>query len=447
MKTKQDILREVKEKDIELIRFVYTDNDGVIRSYATTADELESDLESGHSYSIAMPFFSVLDTLVPETRFGCMGEISAVPDPDTFRILPFVPNTAMVICDFLNKSDHSSCGLCARSLLKACLSGLEYDVKAAFENEFYLLVRMEEGTYAPFDKSRCFATSGMNVHHDIVIEMIRALRAQGLKVEKYYPEYGQGQVEIVYRYDDALNAADNQIFFRETVRGVAQKHGIVASFMPKPFQNLAGSGSHLHLSLFKDGKNLFYDPDGQYGLSQMAKHFIGGILKHLKAICAFTTATVNSYKRLVPHNWASAYVCYGIDNREAAVRVITGMKGREAVSFNIEIKPVDGSCNPYLAILATLAAGIDGINNKIDPGQPALIDPHDMREEQRREMGISRLPETLIEAIDALTADLFYKDVLGEVFWDEYIKLKQFAWTQYIQHVSEWEMEKYVEAF
>jgi len=447
MKTKQDILGEVKEKDIELIRFVYTDNDGVIRSYATTADELESDLESGHSYSIAMPFFSALDTLVPETRFGCMGEISAVPDPDTFRILPFVPNTAMVICDFLNKSDHSSCGLCARSLLKACLSGLEYDVKAAFENEFYLLVRMEEGTYAPFDKSLCFATSGMNVHHDIVIEMIRALRAQGLKVEKYYPEYGQGQVEIVYRYDDALNAADNQIFFRETVRGVAQKHGIVASFMPKPFQNLAGSGSHLHLSLFKDGKNLFYDPDGQYGLSQMAKHFIGGILKHLKAICAFTTATVNSYKRLVPHNWASAYVCYGIDNREAAVRVITGMKGREAVSFNIEIKPVDGSCNPYLAILATLAAGIDGINNKIDPGQPALIDPHDMREEQRREMGISRLPETLIEAIDALTADLFYKDVLGEVFWDEYIKLKQFAWTQYIQHVSEWEMEKYVEAF
>ena len=447
MKTKQGILGEVKEKDIELIRFVYTDNDGVIRSYATTADELESDLESGHSYSIAMPFFSALDTLVPETRFGCMGEISAVPDPDTFRILPFVPNTAMVICDFLNKSDHSSCGLCARLLLKACLSDLEYDVKAAFENEFYLLVRREEGTYAPFDKSRCFATSGMNAHHDIVIEMIRALRAQGLKVEKYYPEYGQGQVEIVYRYDDALNAADNQIFFRETIRGVAQKHGIVASFMPKPFQKLAGSGSHLHLSLFKDGKNLFYDPDGQYGLSQMAKHFIGGILKHLKAICAFTTATVNSYKRLVPHNWASAYVCYGFDNREAAVRVIAGMKGREAVSFNIEIKPVDGSCNPYLAILATLAAGIDGINNKIDPGQPALIDPHDMREEQRREMGISRLPETLIEAVDALTADLFYKDVLGEVFWDEYIKLKQFAWTQYIQHVSEWEMEKYVEAF
>ena len=447
MKTKQDIMKEVKENNIELIRFVYTDNDGVIRSYATTPAELEGDLESGHSFAIAMPFFSVLDDLVQGTRFGAVGEISAVPDPNTFRVLPFVDSTAMVICDFKNKSDHTPCGLCARSLLKHYLCGLDYEVRAAFENEFYLLVRRDDGTYAPFDKSLCFATSGMNTQHEVAKSIIRALGSMGLRVEKYYPEYGQGQVEIVYRYDDALNTADNQVFFRETVRGVAQNHSLVASFMPKPFQHLAGSGAHIHLSLFKEGNNLFYDSNDQNGLSQMAKYFIGGILIHLRAICAFTTSTVNSYKRLVPHHWASAYVCYGLDNREAAIRVVSGMKGREAASFNLELKPVDASCNPYLAILATLAAGMDGINRKIDPGEPVSIDPYDMMEEERRERGISRLPKTLGEAAEALSADMLFKDVLGEVFWDEYIKLKRFDWTQYIQHVSEWEVEKYVEAF
>jgi glutamine synthetase len=447
MKTRQDILNEVREKNIELIRFVYIDNDGVIRGYTTTPDMLEGDLESGHNFAIAMPFFSVLDTLVPGTRFGCAGEVCGVPDPDTFRILSHVPNTAMVICDFRKKSDHSSCDLCARSLLKEYLTKLEYDVYAAFENEFYLIKRDENGRYTPFDQSMCFATTGMAQQHPVVMEIIRSLQAQGIKVEKYYPEYGQGQVEIVYAYDKALRTADNQVFFRETVRGVAQQHNLIASFMPKPFQHLAGSGAHLHLSLFKDGKNLFYDPEDQYNLSTTARYFLGGILTHIKAICAFTASTVNSYKRLVPHHWASAYACYGPDNREAALRVVTTTKGQKAASFNIEYKPVDSACNPYLAILATLAAGIDGMRNEIDPGEPVLSDPHDLSEEQRQKMGITRLPTTLGEAVDALAADPLFKGILGEIFWDEYIKLKRFAWTNYIEHVSDWETQTYMEVF
>ncbi len=447
MKTKQDILREVETRNIRLIRFVYTDNDGVIRSYAGTPNELEGDLESGHNYSIAMPFFSVLDDLVPGTRFGCVGEISAVPDPATFRILPFVSDTAMVICDFLNKADHSPCGLCARKHLKDYLANLDCDVNAAFENEFYLLARDEEGRYFPYDNSRCFATSGMNEHHAIVLDMVAGLEALGMPVEKYYPEYGKGQVEIVNKYADALRAADNQIYFRETIRGVAQQHGLVASFMPKPFPDLAGSGAHLHLSLFREGKNLIYDEKDPNGLSETGRYFVGGILNHLRALCAFTTGTVNSYKRLVPHHWASAYVCYGRDNREAAVRVVSGMRGREAKSFNIEIKPVDGSCHPHLALLAALAAGMDGIKNRIDPGEPVLMDPDDMSETQRRDRGITRLPRTLGEAADALEADNFFREILGEVFLDEYLMLKRFAWEQYLQHVSQWEIETYTEAF
>ena len=447
MKTKEDVLALAKSNNLELIRFVYIDNDGVIRAYAADVDELAGDLETGHAFSIAMPFFSVLDDLTPDAAFGCMGELAGLPDPDTFRIIPWVSHTGMMICDFVRKNDHGPSGLCARSRLKEFLAENDVEIKAAFENEFYLLDRDESGMFVPFDDSLCFSTGGMNQQHDIALEIIRNLKAQGMKVEKYYPEYGRGQIEIVYKYDDVLTTADNQVYFRETCRGAAQKYGLTASFMPKPFQHLAGSGSHLHISLWKDGKNLFYDPSGRNGAGDTARYFTGGVLKHLRALCAFTASTVNSYKRLIPHSWASAYVCHGFDNREAAVRLCTGMKGAEEKSFNIELKPVDGACNPHLAILAVLAAGMNGVKNKIDPGEPLESDPYDLGPEERAARGIVRLPETLGEAADALEKDLFFRDLLGDVFFEEYIKIKRFAWTQYIRQVSEWELTNYAEAF
>jgi glutamine synthetase len=279
------------------------------------------------------------------------------------------------------------------------------------------------------------------------LDILRALKAQGFTVEKYYPEYGRGQVEIVYQYGGALQTADNQVMFRETCRGVAQEYGLVASFMPKPFQQLAGSGAHMHFSLWKDGKNLFFDGSAEKGLSEMAHHFIGGVLKHIKALCAFTASTVNSYKRLVPHSWASAYTCWGFDNREAAVRAITGMKGLEEKSSHIEFKPVDGACNPYLAILAALTAGMDGVKHRIEPGASVNMDPHDMPAEERQARGIERLPETLGQAVEALDADALFTEVLGRVFVEEYLTLKRFAWTEYINQVSAWEVETYAEAF
>ena len=445
--SREQVIKKVKENAVELVRFVYVDNDGVIRGYNSTPEELEGDLEFGHPFAVAMPFFSVLDDLPPGTRFGCVGEIIGLPDTDTFRLLPYAPHSAILICDFVTKSDHSATGLCARSLLKRFLSSMEFEVKAAFENEFYLLKRDASGCLQPFDQSLCFATSGMNQQHSIVLDIVRALKSQGLRVEKYYPEYGRGQVEIVYRYGDALRTADNQIFFRETCRGVAQQHDLTASFMPKPFQHLAGSGAHLHLSLWKDGRNLLYDGSAEKGLSETCRYFIGGILKHIKALCCFTASTVNSYKRLIPHSWASAYTCWGFDNREAAVRTVTGMKGREENSFNIEFKPVDAACNPYLAILAVLAAGMDGIKNKIEPGDSVNMDPHDLASDEKQACGIERLPETLGQAIEALESDTFFSEVLGPVFFEEYLTLKRFAWTEYIKHVSAWEIENYVEAF
>jgi glutamine synthetase len=217
--------------------------------------------------------------------------------------------------------------------------------------------------------------------------------------------------------------------------------------MPKPFPHLAGSGAHLHFSLWQSGKNLFYDPASEKGLSDFGRYFVGGILSHLQALCAFTAPTVNSYKRLLPHNWASAYTCWGYDNREAAIRVVTGMKGSEEKSFNIEYKPADAAGNPYLAIMAVLAAGMDGVNHRIEPGDAVAGDPHDIPDGEKQQRGIERLPESLGNAAGALAADPFFKELLNHVFIEEYLAMKRFAWNSYIQHVSDWEMEKYAETF
>jgi glutamine synthetase len=447
MTTKGDILRIVKENDIDMIRFLYTDNDGVTRGYVATAESLADDLETGHQFAIAMPFFSALDTLVPDTPFGCTGELSGVPDFDTFRIVPYTPHTAMLICDFKEKASHRPSELCARSALKKVLASVKYEVACSFENEFYLLRRDENGKIAPFDRSLCFATSAMNQANAVMTDIIQALKSQDFRIEKYYPEYGAGQYEVVYRYSDALRAADNQVIFRETVRGVAHNHGLIASFMPKPFENAAGSGAHFHISLWKEGKNLFYDAQRDHGLSKTGKHFIGGVLRHLAAICAFTVPIVTSYKRLLPHHWASAFQCYGPDNREAAIRIVQGLKGKEADSFHLEFKPIDGTCNPYLALTAILAAGLEGITKRLDPGRAVDFDPADLTDAEREAMGIFRLPETLGAAVEALKKDEFFESVMGKTLIDEYVKLKRFDWLEYIHHVTQWEIDRYVDAF
>lgn len=447
MITVEDILRQVKDRDIAFTRLLYIDNDGMIRGQASVGSQLEGDLRSGHSYSIAMPFFGVLDTLGPETKFGCVGELSAVPDPATFRVLPYVPDTASLICDFLSKDTHEDSGLCARMALKKILKKFNCEVNIAFENEFYLLKKNEQGRLAPLENSLCYATAGMNEGYKVISDMTGALQEQGITVEKYLSEYGPGQHEISIKYSSALDACDNQVLFRETARGVAHNHGLVASFMPKIFQDKAGSGAHIHISLWSGGKNLFFDPLHELQLSKTARHFIAGILKHIGAICTFTAPTVTSYKRLVPHSWASAFRCYGIGNREAAVRVIPGSRGKEEISFNMEFKPVDGTCNPYLAVTALLAAGLDGIDNELDPGPAVMFDPADLSENERQSLGISRIPANLGEAIRELQEDRFFAGVLGEEMYEEYIKLKRFAWNQYNQQITRWEIDRYAEAF
>jgi len=422
------VAREARAAKLQLVRFLYCGNDAVIRGKACHVRFLPSFLESGVGLTVAMQSFNMLDHLVAEGSFGPVGEIRLTPDPTTFAVLPYAPHSGRVMCDMLTL-DGEPWAACPRSFLKRMIEragGQGFVLKAAFENEF-TLARRDGGQHVPLDRSPCFSTIGMDSAAPVMSDIIEALVAQGVFPEQYYAELGPGQQELPVRYADALRAADNQITVRDTARGVAARHGLLASFAPKPFPDEAGNGAHIHFSLWRvaDGQNAFHDPHAQYGLSDDGRAFAGGVLAHLPALVALTAPTVNSYRRLQPRFWSSAYTAWGPDNKEGALRLPSPPRGAEADSTNFELKPSDPSNNPYLALGAVLAAGLDGVENKRDPGEPALVDPDTMSEAERARRGIRRLPTSLGAALDALERDEVLRAALGETLAREFITVKR----------------------
>jgi glutamine synthetase len=280
----------------------------------------------------------------------------------------------------------------------------------------------------PADDSLCFSSDGMDRAVEVVGDILDALDQQHLEPRQYYPELGPAQQELSIQHAPLPAAADQQIAVRETVRGVALGHGLVASFAPKPFPEQAGSGCHVHLSVWRGDHNAFYDPQGQLGLSQLGRQFVAGILLHLPGLLAITCPSVNSYRRLAPNMWSSAYTAWGPDNREAAVRVASPFKGRLEATTNIEIKGVDGSANPYLALGAILAAGLDGVRRELDPGEPVSLNPHDLDDAEREKRGIRPYPRSLLEAIDNLARDQVLLDALGPARAHEFIAVRRAEW-------------------
>jgi glutamine synthetase len=375
-----------------------------------------------------MQSFNVLDQLAPEGSFGPVGEIRLIPDLDSFAVLPYVPRTARLLCRMATL-EGEPWDACPRTFLVRMIErarGQGFVLRAAFENEFSL-ARREGDRFVPLDRSPCFSTIGMDSAAVVMLEIIEALQAQGVHPEQYYAELGPGQQELPVRYADALRAADNQITVRETARGVALKHGLLASFAAKPFPDEAGNGSHVHWSLWRaaDDTNAFHDPRGRFGLSEVGLGFVGGVLAHLPALVALTAPSVNSYRRLQPRFWSSAYTAWGPDNREAAVRVPSKRRGIEMESTNLELKPCDPSNNPYLALGGLLAAGLDGVARALAPGEPALVDPDTLSEAERSRRGIRRLPTSLAEALDALERDEVLCGALGGVLAKEYLTVKR----------------------
>lgn len=318
--------------------------------------------------------------------------------------------------------------LCPRHCLKRQIAAAQtanLEVMAAFENEFYLLQTTPAGI-VPADETVFAATLAMDRHRPVIDAMAEALLRQGLRVERYYPESGPGQQEISIRYASALAAADRQIAFRETVRAVALQHGLKASFLPKVFADKAGSGCHLHLSLWRDGQNQLPDAAGVGGLSQTAHAFIAGILQHLPALMALTTPSPNSYRRIRPHGWSGAFRAWGVDNREATIRLPSNPTPPSPT--HVELKTVDASANPYLALAAVIAAGLDGVRRGLDPGEPVATDPGYLTEAERGARGIDPLPATLSEAIAYLRQDEVLLTALGSELTQAYLAVRTAEW-------------------
>jgi glutamine synthetase len=424
----QGILGRVRSEGVRSVRFLYCDHGNIIRGKAAHASALADLLESGIGLTVAMQAFTLTEHLAPTTQLGPVGEIRLVPDLGTFQVLPYQPAEARVLCD-MRTLDGRPWELCPRAFLKDMTARAEgLRVEAAFEYEFYLARDDGTGGFAPADDSLCFASDGMDRAGEVIGDILDALDRQGLEPRQYYPELGPSQQELSIQHAPVLTAADRQIMVRETVRAVALQHGLVATFAPKPFPDQAGSGCHVHLSIWRGDRNAFYDPQGQLGLSQLGRQFVAGVLDHLPGLLAITCPSVNSYRRLAPNMWSSAYTAWGPDNREAAVRVASPFKGRVEATTNIEIKGVDGSANPYLALGAILAAGLDGVRRALDPGEPVSVNPHDMKEAERQARGIRRYPSSLAEAVEALQNDQVLVDALGAARAREFMAVRRAEW-------------------
>jgi glutamine synthetase len=317
-------------------------------------------------------------------------------------------------------------------------------MRCSFENEFSLATKID-GEYVPLDSGLCFSTISATASQDYVDDLAAALDAQAIPLEQYYAELGHGQQEISTPHAPALQAADEQLLVRETIRGVAAIHGLVASLAPKPWPANAGNGGHVHFSLWEGDRNRFYDAAS--GLSQEARSFIAGVLAHLPALCGLTAPSFNSYHRIVPQYWAGAYTCWGYDNREAPVRVASVFRGSEEASTNAELKACDATCNPYLALGGLLAAGLDGLERGLEPPEPVSVDPATLSEDERASRGIVRLPATQEEALDALAADELLLDALGSTLAQAYLAVRRSEWAAYSAGDERFEQQGHFEKY
>jgi glutamine synthetase len=446
-------LPDLDLQNVRFVRLLWCDNANVIRGKAFHTDFLAEHYKHGIGISMAQQAIPVMyDAVASGSGLGPVGEAWLVPDWSTFNLLPYAPGHARVMGDLVKH--EMPWLLCPRRFLRrmiaaAAAEGLE--IMAAFEHEFYLLQsaglhsERESAEPIPADHTVFAATLAMDLNQTVIDAIADALIAQKIPVERYYPESGPGQHEISIRYTHALQAADWQIAFRETVRGVALRHGLRASFLPKIFADQAGSGCHLHLSLWRDGQNLLPDVNGIGGLSATAAAFVAGILHHLPALMALTTPSANSYRRLQPHFWSGAFCCWGVDNREAAVRVPSNPVPPSPTHF--ELKTVDASANPYLALGAAIAAGLDGIRRGLDPGEPISVDPGTLPAAERQQRGIDRLPENLGEAIAHLQQDEVLLEALEPELAQAFLAVRMAEWEAMKQFTLEEEVRLLLERY
>ena len=437
--TKEDIIRRVKEEDIEFIRLQFTDIFGQLKNVAITASQIEKAVNN----QIMLDGSSI-------EGFVRINESDQYlyPDLDSFVVFPWRPQhgkVARLICDIYNPDGTPFVGD-PRGVLKRVLkkaADMGYDTfNVGPEAEFFLFQTDEEGkpTTKTNDEAGYFDLGPLDHGEGTRREICMALEQMGFEIEASHHEVAQGQHEIDFKYAEALKTADNIMTFKLAVKTLAQKNGLHATFMPKPIYGINGSGMHTNMSLFKNGKNVFYDPDGEKGLSKEAYSFIAGLLAHVKGMCAVTNPLVNSYKRLVPGYEAPCYLAWSASNRSALIR-IPASRGQ---STRVELRSPDPACNPYLELAVLLAAGLDGIEKGMVPPAEITENIFQMDDDARAAAGIDSLPGSLEEAIKAMQADPMVLETLGGHVSENYIEGKAKEWDEYRTRVSSWEREKYI---
>jgi len=441
----KQILEKVKKDSVKFVQLQFTDIQGVIKAVTIPVEKLAESLEKGTWFDGS--------SIEGFTRI-CESDMYLKPDPETYVVLPWENSekaTVRFICDVYMPDGKPFEGD-PRYILKKVMKeakelGYEYNVGP--ELEFFLFKPKESGELVPttHDVAGYFDFSPRDLAGEVRKEIILALESLGLEVEMSHHEVAPGQHEIDFKYGQALIQADRCITFKHAVKSIANKHGLYATFMPKPLFGQNGSGMHVHQSLFdiKTKENAFFDESDNYKLSKVAKSFIAGQLAHVKAFCAITAPTVNSYKRLVPGYEAPVYLSWARINRSALIRIPRYSPGREKAT-RCELRCPDPSCNPYLAFAVMLKAGLDGVKKKLSPSEPVEEDLYEFDDEKRAEKKIDTLPGSLGEAIEELKKDSVVQEALGKHTYPIYIKAKKSEWDEYRLQVTKWEQEKYFES-
>lgn len=439
--TKQDIINMVAEEDVEFIRMQFTDIEGNFKNVAITASQLEKVLSNNCMFDC-----SLVEGMLPTDN----ADMFLYPDLDTFTIFPWRPQQGKVarfICDVYRADRTPFEGDC-RYILKKALQeaqALGYTFEIGPECEFFLFNADENGRPTTNTNEQAGfldmgpLDNGENARRDIVL----TLEDMGFQVESSHHEKAPSQHEIDFRYDEALATADNIMTFKLAVKTIAKHHGLHATFMPKPRKEFCGSGMHINMSLRKDGKNVFDDPSDKNGLSKEAYYFMGGLMKHVKGICAVTNPLVNSYKRLKPGFEAPVFIAWSTLEANTLIR-IPNIRGEHT---RIELRSPDPAANPYLAIAACLMAGLDGIKNKIEPKPESRESMNALAEEDAAIRRLEKLPTDLLEACKEMRKDTLLRDLLGDRVFEQFYHSKVSAWKEYDSQVTSWEIDSYLYKF
>lgn len=442
----EDVLRRVREDGIEQVRVIFLDYNGIARARSLMPDTLPGAFARGVNFSSPTVDFNSRDLFPPGAAFDLASpDIFARPDPSTYMTFPYEMGVAQMYADLVDARGEPWPG-CPRTALRGLIEraagrGLRFNV--AFEPEGYLFAADVDGSGVGFLGAPQFATlAGLDLEAPFMRDLIAGIRSVGLEVEQWSEEYGPGQVEVNLRYTDPLGAADGVTTYKELFRALSRAHGLLGTFMPKPFGEIAGSGMHVHLSASPtagDGRNLFEGTEDELGLSPPGRHALGGLLVHGAALTALGATTVNSYKRFLPGSWAPTHIVASYASRAAFVRIPERETARR-----LELRVGDGAGNPYIYLAGILAAMLDGIERELEPSPIVSGDVGSLSEEAAAAAGAVAVPRTLEHALDALAADDVIRDGVGPLIVEEFIKVKRSEWDAFAGHVGPWDRDWYL---